>query len=221
LDSGFWIPDSDTQSPVMVRRPSSSRWLQRQRKDHYVKQAQLFDYRSRAVYKLIEIDEKDHLLEQGQIVIDLGAAPGSWSQYAAKKTGPGGRVIAVDILSLDPIDNVLFIKGDFTEVAICKECLAVLGGSKADLVISDMAPNLSGIKVTDQARSMALAEVARDFALQVLRKGGSFLVKVFQGEGTREFQLGLQKHFQRVVIRKPGASRDSSSEMYLLAQSLR
>ena len=205
----------------MSKRPGSSRWLQRQRKDPYVKQAQKSDYRSRAVYKLIEIDEKVHLLQKGQVVIDLGAAPGSWSQYAAKKTAPAGRVIAVDILPQEPIDNVLFIKGDFTEDATRKECLAALGGSRADLVISDMAPNLSGIKVTDQARGLALAESAMDFALQVLRKGGNFLVKVFQGEGTREFQLDLQKHFQRVVIRKPGASRDSSSEIYLLAQSLR
>ena len=205
----------------MVKRSSSSRWLQRQRKDPYVKQAQSSAYRSRAVYKLIEIDEKDHLFEQGRVVIDLGAAPGSWSQYAARRTMPGGRVIAVDVLPLETMDNVLFIKGDFMDDSTSRECLAALGGSKADLVISDMAPNLSGIKVTDQARSIALAEAARDFALQVLSKGGSFLVKVFQGEGMREFQLGLQKHFQRVVIRKPGASRGSSSEIYLLARSLK
>ena len=205
----------------MSKRPSSSRWLQRQHQDPYVKQAQKSDYRSRAVYKLAEIDERDHLFHKGQVVIDLGAAPGSWSQYAAKKVAPGGKVIAVDLLPLAHIDNVLFIKGDFTEDAVSKACIAVLGGARADLVISDMAPNLSGIKVTDQARSMALAEAARDFALHVLNKGGDLLIKVFQGEGARNFQLGLQEYFQRVVIRKPGASRDSSSEIYLLARSLK
>jgi len=205
----------------MSKRPGSSRWLQRQHKDLYVKQAHRSDYRSRAVYKLIEINEKDHLFHKGQIVIDLGAAPGSWSQYVAEKTVPGGRVIAVDILPLQPVDNVFFIKGDFTEDAVLQECLGVLGADRADLVISDMAPNLSGIKVADQARSMVLAEMARNLALQVLRKGGDFLVKVFQGQGTREFQLGLQEYFQKVVLRKPRASRDSSSEIYLLARSLR
>ena len=205
----------------MTRRPSSSRWLQRQRKDPYVKQAQQSEYRSRAVYKLIEIDERDHLFHKGQTVIDLGAAPGSWSQYAAGRTAPGGRVVAVDLLPMQPVSNVFFIQGDFVADAVLQQCLAALGGFRADLVISDMAPNLSGIKVADQARCMALAELARDLALQVLRPGGDFLVKVFQGEGTQEFQSGLKEHFQKVVLRKPRASRDSSSEIYLLARSLR
>jgi 23S rRNA (uridine2552-2'-O)-methyltransferase len=205
----------------VAKRPSSSRWLQRQHKDPYVKQAHQSDYRSRAVYKLIEINEKDHLFHKGQVVIDLGAAPGSWSQYVAEKTAPGGRVIAVDILPMQPVDNVFFIKGDFNEDAVLQECLAVLGTDRADLVISDLAPNLSGIKATDQARSMALAEMARDLAVQVLRKGGDFLVKVFQGQGTVEFQLSLQDNFLKVLLRKPRASRDSSSEIYLLARSLR
>ena len=205
----------------MAKRPSSSRWLQRQHKDLYVKQAHQSDYRSRAVYKLNEINEKDHLFHRGQIVIDLGAAPGSWSQYVAEKIEPGGRVIAVDMVPMQPVDNVFFIKGDFTEDAVLQECLAVLGADRADLVISDMAPNLSGIKASDQARSMALAEMAHDLAIQILRTGGDFLVKVFQGEGTREFQVSLQDHFQKVVLRKPRASRDSSSEIYLLARSLR
>jgi 23S rRNA (uridine2552-2'-O)-methyltransferase len=205
----------------VAKRPSSSRWLQRQHKDLYVKQAHQSDYRSRAVYKLNEINEKDHLFHRGQIVIDLGAAPGSWSQYVAEKIEPGGRVIAVDMVPMQPVDNVFFIKGDFTEDAVLQECLAVLGADRADLVISDMAPNLGGIKASDQARSMALAEMAHDLAIQVLRTGGDFLVKVFQGEGTREFQVSLQDHFQKVVLRKPRASRDSSSEIYLLARSLR
>ena len=205
----------------MSKRPSSSRWLQRQRKDPYVKQAQQSEYRSRAVYKLIEIDDRDHLFHKGQTVVDLGAAPGSWSQYAAGKTAPGGRVVAVDILPLQPVSNVFFIQGDFAEVAVMQQCLAALGGARADLVISDMAPNLSGIKVADQARCIALAELARDLALQVLRPGGDLLVKIFQGEGTREYQSDLKEHFQKVVLRKPRASRDSSSEIYLLARSLR
>lgn len=205
----------------MAKRPGSSRWLQRQRKDPYVKQAQQSDYRSRAVYKLIEIDARDHLFRKGQTVIDLGAAPGSWSQYAARETSPGGRVIAVDILHMQHVDNVLFIKGDFKEGATCKKCLAALGGTQADLVISDLAPNLSGIKVADQARSIALAKLALNLALQVLRQGGDLLIKIFQGEGAREFQLDLQERFHKVVIRKPRASRDSSSEMYILARSLR
>ena len=205
----------------MSKRPGSSRWLRRQSRDPYVKMAQKADFRSRAVFKIAEIDEKDHLFHKGQIVVDLGAAPGSWTQYVAGKTAPGGRVIAIDILPLQPVDNVCVIQGDLTEDAVMQECLAVLGTDRADLVISDMAPNLSGIKVTDQARSIELAEIARDIALQVLRKGGDFLVKVFQGQGTREFQLGLQEHFQKVVLRKPGASRNSSSEIYLLARSLR
>ena len=205
----------------MTKRPGSSRWLQRQRKDPYVKQAQQSAYRSRAVYKLIEIDERDHLFYKGQTVIDLGATPGSWSQYAALKTAPGGRVIAIDILPLQPVDNVLFIQGDFAENAVLQQCLAALGGARADLVISDMAPNLSGIKVADQARCMALAELAMDLALQVLKQGGDFLVKVFQGEGTQEFQAGLKEHFQKVVLRKPGASRGSSSEIFLLGRSLK
>lgn len=205
----------------MAKRPSSSRWLQRQRQDPYVKKARQADYRSRAIYKLEEIDRRDHLFHKGQVVIDLGAAPGSWSQYAVKKTAPGGRVIAVDLLPLEHIDNLLFIKGDFTDDVVLQACLTALGGAQADLVISDMAPNLSGIKVTDQARALALAEAARDFALRVLKQGGDLLIKVFEGEGTRTFQASLLKHFQRVQVRKPEASRDSSSEMYLLARSLK
>lgn len=205
----------------MAKRPSSSRWLQRQRKDPYVKQAQQSDYRSRAVYKLIEIDERDRLFQRGQTVVDLGAAPGSWSQYVASKIAPGGSVIAVDILPLQPLSNVFFIKGNFAEDAVMQQCMIALGGARADLVISDMAPNLSGVKPVDQARCIALAELARDLALKVLKPGGDFLVKVFQGEGTQEFQSCLKQRFQKVVLRKPKASRDSSSEIYLLGRSLR
>ena len=205
----------------MSKRPSSTRWLQRQKKDPYVKQAQQSEYRSRAVYKLKEIDEKDHLFRKGQTVIDLGAAPGSWSQYVARRVGPQGKVIAIDILPLDSIDNVLFIKGDFTKQAIYEQCLYSLDGQNADLVISDMAPNISGIKSSDQARSMHLAETARDLACQVLRPGGDVLIKIFEGEGVTEFRQGLKEHFRQILTRKPRASRDSSREFYILARTFR
>jgi 23S rRNA (uridine2552-2'-O)-methyltransferase len=203
----------------MTKRPSSSRWLQRQKKDPYVKQAQQSDYHSRAVYKLKEIDEKDHLFHKGQIVIDLGAAPGSWSQYVAQRVGSQGKVIAIDILPVENVDNVLFIQGDFTEQAIYEQCLESLGGNKADLVISDMAPNISGIKSSDQARSMTLAETARDLACQVLHPGGDLLVKIFEGEGAAEYRQSLKEHFRQILTRKPRASRDSSREFYILARS--
>lgn len=205
----------------MTKRPSSSRWLHRQKKDPYVQQAQQSDYRSRAIYKLKEIDEKDHLFRKGQTVIDLGAAPGSWSQYVARRVGPQGKVIAIDILPLDSIDNVLFIKGDFTKQTIYEQCLYSLDGQNADLVISDMAPNISGIKSSDQAHSMHLAETARDLACQVLRPGGDVLVKIFEGEGVTEFRQGLKEHFRQILTRKPKASRDSSREFYILARSFR
>jgi 23S rRNA (uridine2552-2'-O)-methyltransferase len=205
----------------MAKRPSSTRWLQRQKKDPYVKQAQQSEYRSRAVYKLKEIDEKDHLFHKGQTVIDLGAAPGSWSQYVARRVGPQGKVIAIDILPVDSIDNVLFIKGDFTDQAIYEQCLYSLAGQKADLVISDMAPNISGIKSSDQARSMHLAETTRDLACQVLNPGGDVLIKIFEGEGVTEFREGLKEHFRQILTRKPRASRDSSREFYLLARSFK
>jgi 23S rRNA (uridine2552-2'-O)-methyltransferase len=200
---------------------SSTRWLQRQKKDPFVKQAQQSDYRSRAVYKLEEIDKKDHLFRKGQTVIDLGAAPGSWSQYVARQTGLQGKVIAIDILPVEEIDNVLFIKGDFTEQVIYEQCLQSLNGNKADLVISDMAPNISGIKSSDQARSMALAEMALELACQVLKPGGDLLIKLFEGEGVAEFRQQLKEHFQQVLTRKPKASRDNSREFYILARTFR
>ncbi len=205
----------------MAKRPGSTRWLQRQQRDPYVKQARQSDYRSRAVYKLKEIDAKDHLFHKGQTVIDLGAAPGSWSQYVAQRVGPQGKVIAIDILPVDSMDNVLFIMGDFTEQAIYGQCLHSLDGNKADLVISDMAPNISGIKSSDLARSMTLAETARDLACQVLRPGGDLLIKIFEGEGVTEFRQGLKEHFRQILTRKPRASRNNSREFYILARSFR
>lgn len=205
----------------MSKSSSSSRWLQRQHKDPYTRQARQSHYRSRAVYKLKEIDDKDKLLHKGQTVIDLGAAPGSWSQYIAEKVSTTGKVIAVDILHMEPIDNVHIIEGDVTEQETFEKCLQGIKKQKADLVFSDMAPNLSGIKATDQARSLYLAELARELACEVLRPGGDLLIKLFQGSGTDRFRLELQEHFARILTRKPVASRNSSRELYLLARTFR
>lgn len=165
-----------------------------------------------------EIDQRDHLLKPGQTVVDLGAAPGGWSQYAAERMGGTGKVIAVDILAMEPVNDVVFIQGDFSGENTVNACLAALGGGRADLVICDMAPNLTGIRSTDQARSLGLAELALDFARQVLRPGGDLLVKLFQGEGIDAFKRELRTHFQKVMVRKPQASRSSSREFYILAR---
>ena len=167
----------------------------------------------------MEIDEKDRLFQKGQTIVDLGAAPGSWSQYASAKVGPQGRVISVYILTMQDLDNVLFIKGDFREKRVFDACLAQIGEAGADLVISDMAPNISGIRVTDQARTMALVEQARDFALRALKPGGSLLLKLFEGEGATEFRCDLEEHFSEVNTRIPKASRVNSRECYVLARS--
>lgn len=197
---------------------SSKRWLQEHERDAFVRQARQTQYRSRAVYKLMEIDKQDQLFHPGHVVVDLGAAPGSWSQYAAERTGSSGTVIAVDILPMQPMDNVTIVHGDFTEQKTLDDCLQVLDGRRADLVISDMAPNISGIRTTDQARSMYLAELTYDFACTVLKQGGGMLVKMFQGQGTETYRQQLVDEFQRVKYRKPRASKDSSREFYILAQ---
>ncbi len=197
---------------------SDKRWLERQNRDPYVKQARNSNYRSRAVYKLQEIDQRDRLFRPGQLVVDLGSAPGSWSQYAAEKVLPDGKVIAVDILEMPPINRVEFILGDFTEQSVFDQCLARLDGNKADLVISDMAPNLTGIRDSDQARSIYLAELALDFAAAVLNPRGNLLIKVFEGAGIEQFKRALKEQFQRVSVRKPDASRSGSREFYILAR---
>jgi len=188
--------------------------------DPYVQKAKAEGYRSRAAYKLLELDKKDKLLAPGQLVVDLGAAPGSWSQVAAAKLGPRGRVVAVDLLPMEPLPGVRFIQGDFREQAVLDALLLALGGSKADLVICDLAPNISGIAVSDQARVMYLAELALEFARQALKPGGSLLVKVFQGAGFTEFLGVMRKAFAKVGSRKPEASRGRSSELYLLGKGL-
>ncbi len=197
---------------------SDKRWLERQNRDPYVKQARNSNYRSRAVYKLQEIDQRDRLFRPGQLVVDLGSAPGSWSQYAAEKVLPDGKVIAVDILEMPPINRVEFILGDFTEQSVFDQCLARLDGNEADLVISDMAPNLTGIRDSDQARSIYLAELALDFAAAVLNPRGNLLIKVFEGAGIEQFKRALKEQFQRVSVRKPDASRSGSREFYILAR---
>lgn len=197
---------------------SSNSWLQQQRRDPYIKLARSQDYRSRAVYKLMEIDRQDQLLRKGQTVVDLGAAPGSWSQYSSERVGESGRVIALDILSMEPIPRVACLQGDFTDPATCQRLLEALSGRPVDLVISDIAPNLSGIRTTDQARSMLLAELAFEFSRSVLSPGGHLLIKMFQGEGADAFRKEIARHFTRMVIRKPDASRDKSREFYMLAK---
>ena len=184
--------------------------------DPFVQQAKKEGYRSRAAYKLLEIDAKDHLLKPGTVVVDLGATPGGWSQVAAARVGRSGKVVALDLLPLDPLAGVEFIQGDFREDAVLKQLENMLHGKPVGLVISDMAPNISGVVSVDQARAMHLAELAMEFALEHLKPDGSFLVKVFQGEGFEDFLKLMRKRFVRVVTRKPKASRDRSSELYLL-----
>lgn len=196
-------------------------WMQRHVNDPFVKRSQQEGYRSRAVYKLQEIDQKDRLLRKGMNVVDLGAAPGGWSQYVQSRVGPEGRVFALDILPMDAIPGVEVIEGDFTEDAVLQALLDTLRGEKIQLVISDMAPNISGIKSVDQAKAMYLAELALDLAHNVLEKGGDLLVKVFQGEGFDAYLKQLRQHFVKVQVRKPKASRASSRETYLLARSYR
>jgi 23S rRNA (uridine2552-2'-O)-methyltransferase len=200
----------------MKASKTSKQWMREHVKDPFVQLAQKEGYRSRAAYKLLEIDSKDRLLKPGTVVVDLGAAPGGWSQVAAAKVGRGGKVIALDLLPMDPLARVDFIQGDFREHAMLKQLEDLLQGKPVGLVISDMAPNISGVASADQARAMHLAELAMEFALEHLQPDGSFLVKVFQGAGFEEFLRLMRSRFARVVTRKPKASRDRSSEVYLL-----
>ncbi len=205
----------------MSRSKSSQRWLDEHVDDHYVKEAQKHGYRTRASFKLLEIHKKDVLFKRGMTVIDLGAAPGGWSQVAAELLGSSGRIIASDILPMDALADVQFIQGDFTEDNVFEEILAALSNSPVDLVMSDMAPNMSGMKDIDQPRSMYLIELAVDLAKQVLAPGGCFLTKVFQGEGFDSLHRDLQQSFNKVVTRKPAASRSRSRETYLLAKDFK
>jgi 23S rRNA (uridine2552-2'-O)-methyltransferase len=212
---------ANKSSGKQSRSKSSGRWLQEHFDDHYVKLARKDGYRSRASYKLLELQEKDRLIKPGMTVVDLGAAPGGWSQVAARLVGGKGRVIASDILPMDSIADVEFIEGDFTEQAVLDSILESLNGQKADLVISDMAPNMSGMTAVDQPRSMYLVELALDLARQVLKPGGVFVSKVFQGEGFDELLREMRAEFATVKSRKPEASRPRSREVYQVAAGFR
>ncbi|KGD60764.1 ribosomal RNA large subunit methyltransferase J [Alcanivorax jadensis T9] len=203
------------------RSKTSKAWLKEHFSDQWVAKAQAEGYRSRASFKLLEMNEKDRLFRPGMTVLDLGAAPGGWSQVAGRLMGSHGTVIASDILPMDALPDVTFIEGDFREDAIYEQILAALGDRKADLVMSDMAPNMSGNKGVDQPRAMYLAELALDMAERVLEPDGQFLVKVFQGEGFDEYRQLLLQRFHRVVSRKPAASRARSTEVYQLASGLK
>jgi len=199
------------------RSKTSAKWLQEHFDDPYVKQAQKDGYRSRASYKLLELQEKDRLIKPGMTVVDLGAAPGGWSQVAVNLVGHKGRVIASDILMMDSMAGVTFIEGDFTEQIVFDRILAALNNKKADVVISDMAPNMSGMPAVDQPRGMELVELAVDMARQVLKPDGAFVTKLFQGEGFDVLVAQLRKEYKSVKVRKPPASRSRSREVYLVA----
>ena len=205
----------------MVSSKSSKKWLEERARDKYVRKSKQAGFRSRASFKLLEIQEKDRFIQPGMIVVDLGSAPGGWSQAAKILVGDKGSVLATDILPMAPISGVKFIQGDFTEDAVFEDLIERVGGESVDLVISDMAPNITGIRAIDQPGSMHLAELALDFARSILREGAYFLVKVFEGEGIGEFKQVLASEFEKVKVRKPKASRSRSREVYLLAEKYR
>ena len=200
------------------RSVSSKRWLERQLNDPYVARAKAAGLRSRAAFKLAEIDDRHHLLKVGRSVVDLGAAPGSWCQVLRERLGPSARIVALDLLPMDPVPGVHVVQADFREDAGVAELAKALAGRKADLVLSDLAPNLSGVESADQARSVYLGELALEFSAQWLQPGGDLVVKAFQGEGFPEFQRAMQGRFDKVYARKPKASRDRSREVYLVGK---
>ncbi|MEW2927443.1 23S rRNA (uridine(2552)-2'-O)-methyltransferase RlmE [Pseudomonas juntendi] len=206
---------------MVQRSKSSANWLREHFNDPFVKQAQKDGYRSRASYKLLEIQEKDRLIRPGMSVIDLGAAPGGWSQVTSRLIGGQGRLIASDILEMDSIPDVTFIQGDFTEDAVLQQILDAVGDSHVDLVISDMAPNMSGTPEVDMPRVMFLCELALDLATRVLKPGGDFLIKIFQGEGFDMYLKDVRTKFDKVQMRKPSSSRDRSREQYLLGKGFK
>ena len=206
---------------IVAKKGSSRRWMHEHLNDEYVKKAQKEGYRCRAVYKLLEIIEKKHIINKGDTVLDLGAAPGGWSQVAVKITGKSGQVIANDILPIEEINGVNFIQGDFTEQSVYDVLMNLIKGSSIDIVLSDMAPNMSGQLSVDQPKSMYLADLAIDFALKILSRNGHFIVKVFQGDGFDEYVKKSRSIFRKVSIIKPKASRPRSKEVYLLASQLK
>lgn len=205
----------------MKRTRTSNAWLREHVNDTYVQQAKAQGYRSRASFKLMEIDDRDHLIRSGETVVDLGATPGGWSQVAAKRLQGKGHVIALDLLEMDPLHGVDFIQGDFREQDVLDQLEKMLAGEKVGLVLSDMAPNMSGIVLSDQARVMHLAELGLEFSRNWLKPEGAFLVKVFQGYGFEDFVRAMRDVFRTVSTRKPDASRDRSAEVYLLGRTLK
>ena len=205
----------------MKKNKTSRAWVRDHVNDPWVQRAQAEGYRARAAYKLLEIDERDHLLRPGAVVVDLGAAPGSWCQVAVKRCGAKARIFALDLLPMEPVAGVDFIQGDFTEDAVLADLEARLDGAGVDVVLSDMAPNLSGVPTVDQARSVHLCELALDFAVRHLKPGGQFVVKIFQGEGFMAYRKQMEAAFASVQVRKPKASRDRSAEVYLLGKGPR
>ena len=205
----------------MAKSKSSDRWLREHFSDEYVIKSQKDGYRSRASYKLIEIDDKDCLIRPGNTVVDLGAAPGGWTQVAVERVGHKGKVIASDILPMDGLAGVDFIEGDFTDEEVFEKILQTINGGQVDLVISDMAPNMSGMKAVDQPKSMYLAELAYDMAINVLAPGGAFVTKIFMGEGFDQYFRDARKHFSRVLTRKPASSRSRSPEVYMVAKGFK
>jgi len=207
--------------PAVARSKSSGRWLQRHVNDPYVQRAQKEGYRSRASYKLIELNEKDRFLRPGMRVVDLGAAPGGWSQVARRIVGDKGRVIATDILPMDALAGVTFVQGDFREEPVLEQIFDELDGDRPDVILSDMSPNTSGVSSADQAASIYLLELALDLAGRVLKPGGAFVAKMFQGAGSDEYLKALRAAFDKVSVRKPAASRPQSREVYLVAKGFR
>lgn len=207
-------------NPSRKKHRFGKAWIHDHVTDHWVREARAQGYRSRAAFKLLELAEKDRLLRPGMTVVDLGAAPGSWCQLLLQRIGPSGRIVAIDLLPMDPIPGVHVIQADFGDDAGLAELIRALGGRKADLVLSDLAPNLSGVASADQANSVYLGELALDFAAKWLVPGGDLVVKAFQGEGFPEFQRQMRPHFDTVYARKPKASRDKSREVYLVGKGL-
>ena len=205
----------------MARSKSSNQWMQEHLNDEYVKKAKALGYRSRATFKLIEIIDKDKLIQSGMNVVDLGAAPGGWSEYVRNIVGKKQKVIALDILDIDPIEGVDFIRGDFRDNAVYEQLNQILDGAPIDVVLSDMAPNLSGNKAIDQPGAMYLCELALETAQAILVEGGSFLVKVFQGAGFEEYKKQVANSFDKVLIRKPKSSRARSNEVYILGKGFK
>jgi 23S rRNA (uridine2552-2'-O)-methyltransferase len=205
----------------MPRSKSSNEWLRRHVNDPYVKKAQLEGYRSRSAYKLIELNEKDRLIKPNMFLLDLGSAPGGWSQVASKLIGRNGRVLATDILPMEPIKNVDFVQGDFTDEAVVAQLMEKLGGEKFDLIISDIAPNITGIDSADQASSMYFLELALDTVRKTLKPGANFVAKMFQGSGSDAYLKELRTSFEKVLTRKPGASRAESREVFIVAKNFR